>query len=178
MSWSDRRIRKSIAALALGALVAATAGCTVQPLYGGGAAGPVSSQLASVSIAPVATRQALEVRNHLIFLLGGGNGQPASPAYVLDMEVDSRTSETAIIQIGSDNEPSAGTVIMSAEYRLRDVASEEIVASGRRTASASYDRTRQEFANQRAERDAENRAARELAEMLRLALAQDLSRRQ
>jgi LPS-assembly lipoprotein len=174
MSWPD--LRRSLIAAAAGFLLAGLAACTVQPLHGGGPAGPVSSQLSAIHVSPVDTRQALEVRNHLIFLLGGGAGQPASPAWKLDLDVHSRVSETALIQIGKDNEPSAGTVILSANWRLRDAASGETVASGRRVAQASYDRMRQEFANVRAVRDAENRAARELAEMLRLALAQEVAR--
>lgn len=176
MSWSDRSLRTSLGAMALGAILLAAGGCTVQPLHGGGASGPVSSELASISVNPVTTRQALEVRNHLILLLGGGMGQPANPAYQLELDVDSRTAQTAYIQVGSDNEPSAGTVTMAGNYLLRDAGSGDIVASGQRVASASFDRVRQEYANLRAERDAENRAARELAEMLRLALAQQVAR--
>lgn len=176
MSWSDRPVRKSLGMLSLGAVLLAASACTVQPLHGGGASGPVSSELASINVTPVKTRQALEVRNHLIFLLGGGKGQPPNPAYLLDLDVESRTSQTAYIQVGADNEPSAGTVTMAGNYLLRDAGSGDIVASGQRIASASFDRFRQEYANLRAERDAENRAARELAEMLRLALAQQVAR--
>ena len=50
------------------------------------------------------------------------------------------------------------------------------MSTGRRQIASSYDIPRQEFAAVRAERDAENRAARELAELLRLALAQDLEK--
>ena len=42
---------------------------------------------------------------------------------------------------------------------------------GTRQVTASFDRSRQYFARLRAERDAEDRAARELAEALRLAVA-------
>jgi LPS-assembly lipoprotein len=50
------------------------------------------------------------------------------------------------------------------------------VASGRRQITSQYDIPNQEFAAYRAQRDAENRAARELAELVRLAVAQDLAR--
>ena len=153
------------------------AACSVQPLHGSRGAADGLGDLGAIEIAEVHSRHALEVRNHLIFLLGGGAGQPAGAAYGLDLSVDSRIIDSATIQVAADNEPSAGTVVMTGEYLLRDRSTGEVVASGRRSASASYDRTRQEFANLRAVRDAENRAARELAEMLRLALAQDLKRR-
>jgi len=168
-------VRRIALWIALGGAMLAAA-CSVQPLHGSRGAADGLGDLGAIEIAEVHSRHALEVRNHLIFLLGGGAGQPGAPAYHLDLDVDSRVSETAIVQIGADNEPSAGTVIRGASYRLRDAISSEVIASGRRTASASFDRTRQEFANQRAVRDAENRAARELAEMLRLALAQNLAR--
>ncbi len=50
------------------------------------------------------------------------------------------------------------------------------VASGKRMVTASFDRPAQQYAVLRAESDAENRAARELADMLKLALAADLSK--
>jgi LPS-assembly lipoprotein len=163
----------------LAVLLVAAGGCTVRPLYGDagiGETGGTAAMLASVEVAAVETRQALEARNHLIFLLGRGAGQPTEPAYVLDLGITSETSRAATVQITRDNEPSAGTVTLTSDYVLTDAASEEVLATGRRVASASFDRTRQEFANLRAERDAENRAARELAEMLRLALVHDLGR--
>ena len=50
----------------------------------------------------------------------------------------------------------------------------QAVSTGTRQIAASYDAPRQEYANLRAQRDAEDRAARELAELVRLAVAQDL----
>lgn len=171
-------LRRILAGAVLATGLASFAGCTVQPLYGGGpaAGGSMVSRLSSVDVAEVDTRQALEVRNQLIYLLSGGTGRPVNPSHVVDLGISSRTTNAATVQIATDNEPSAGTVTMTSDYVLRALATDEIVASGRRMAAASFDRTRQQFGNLRAERDAENRAARELAEMLRLALAQDLSR--
>ena len=70
-----------------------------------------------------------------------------------------------------------GTVTLTAFYTLTDAATGKKVSTGRRSISSSYDHPRQEFAADRAQRDAEDRAARELAELLRLALAQDLAKR-
>lgn len=167
-----------IAILALAAGLAVVTACTVRPLYGTGGVAADSSDtgLSLIEVAPVETRQALQVRNHLIFLLGGGAGQPANPAYRLQLGVSSVTTGAAKVQIANDNEPSAGTVTMTSAYILTDAGSGDIVASGKRIASASFDRFRQEYANLRAERDAEDRAARELAEMLRLALIHDMQR--
>lgn len=164
------------AALVAVALLAINA-CTVRPLHGDAVVAggdTMTAALSAVEVKPVDTRQALEVRNHLIFLLTRGTGQPASPRWLMDLRVTSRTASTATVQIATDNEPSAGTVTMTASYSVTDVASGEVVSKGKRVTTASFDRLRQEFATMRAERDAENRAARELAELLRLALVHDL----
>ncbi len=181
MSSSERSpIWTRIAGVTVVSLALAfTSACTVRPLYGD--AGVASGQgtaatLASIEVNPVNTRQALEVRNHLIFLLTGGGGRAASASMLLDLDVTSKTASAATVQIATDNEPSAGIVTMTAEYRLSDVATGEVISTGERAISSSFDRLRQEFATMRAERDAENRAARELAELLRLAVAQDLER--
>lgn len=167
----------SAALVAMGLLSAGA--CTVRPLHG--EAGVTDGQgasaaLSSIEVMPVPTRQALEVRNHLIFLLSGGAGQPANPEFRLSLAVKSVTESAATIQIARDNEPSAGTVRMTASYLLTNTETGEVFSSGKRSTSASYDELRQEFATLRAERDAENRAARELAELLRLALVHDMSR--
>ena len=175
-----RRCGKLFGAALLSAALALAGGCTVRPLYGNSDAGAgqgTAAALSAIEVKPAETRQALEVRNHLIFLLSGGAGQPANPAMVLDLDVISETSDAATVQIATDNEPSAGVVTMTARYLLLDASTGNIVTLGERSTSSSFDRLRQEFATLRAERDAENRAARELAELLRLAIAQDLKRR-
>ena len=64
--------------------LAVVAGCTVRPLYGDvtSATGPqafASARLESIEIAPVDDRVGQEVRNHLIFLLGGGRASRHRP---------------------------------------------------------------------------------------------------
>ncbi|MCT8988686.1 LPS assembly lipoprotein LptE [Chelativorans sp. SCAU2101] len=155
------------------------AGCTVRPLLGtepGEAGEEIASTLSSVSVKPVDTREAQEVRNHLIFLFQGGDPQPADPTHTLDLAVSRRVTSAVQVQRGNENEPTAGTVTLIGQYRLTDAATGEVVAQGRREVSAGFDRPRQEYAVLRAQRDAEDRAARELAELIRLAVAQDLAR--
>lgn len=161
-------------AMAMGGLAA----CTVQPLYGSGgpALGAPSDTLPAISVEPVNTREAQQVRNHLIFLLNGGAGEPASPAYRLRLSIAKRTVAAATVQptTATEREPTAGRVIMTASYVLTDMATGAPVGRGTRQAFASFDRPQQEFARLRAERDGEDRAARELAEILRLTVAQEL----
>ena len=163
------------------AMLSAVTACTVTPLYQSqtaqtGFAAQTADRLALISVDEVATREAQQVRNHLIFLLGGGAGKPANPQYNLKINVSSGETSVATIQIPTENDgrPSAGAMIVSASYTLKDIQTGENVVSGSRSVTAAFDRPRQEFAVYRARRDAEDRAARELAEFIRLALAQKL----
>jgi LPS-assembly lipoprotein len=173
--------RRAACAAALMGLAAIGGGCTVQPLYSQAvpvsAYGDMAATLATISVDPVSTREALEVRNQLIFLLSGGQGNPAQPAYALNLVVTSSSSAAASIQVSTtEQSPTSSLLNMNAYYRLRDLATGKVVATGSRQISAAYDVPRQQYAALRAERDAQDRAAREIAEQLRLAVAQDLSR--
>lgn len=173
--------------IAIVAMAVAVAGCTVQPLYSGGGAGGIGagvtpdmrSKLASVSIEPANDIFQQAVRNRLIFLLGGGAGEPQYPAYKLRMGLNKSTVDAVVVDVGERTDrtgrPSAGSVRASSDYVLLDNQGKP-VARGKRTVFASFDRPRQEFANLRAERDAQKRAADELAEQIFLSLAQDLSK--
>lgn len=178
---ASRRLVLLAAVLGIGL---AAAGCTVRPLYStasiGGPLTGDAAKLASIGVKPVDTRYAQQVRNQLIFLLGGGAGEPAKPAYELAMKVTSQTTSAAYVPVTGnpyDNAgvPTAGTVTLTAQYTLTDTTTSKTVASGRRNAIASFDRPRQQYATVTAENDAQDRAARELAEQLHLAIAQDLS---
>jgi len=183
MSLPERTKRHAPAAIALLLAAAVATGCQVRPLYSEGPAAAdgsstsTSAELASIAVKPVQTRYAQEVRNRLIFLLSGGAGQTASPRYSLTLFVTEVKESAATIQVATEDEPTAGTLTMVAGYALTDATTGQAVSTGTRRISSSYDIPRQEFAAERAVRDAENRAARELAELVHLAVAQDLARR-
>jgi LPS-assembly lipoprotein len=165
-----------VLAVLCGALATA---CTVQPLYapGAGLESGTRSGLQSVSIAAANNRVAIEVRNHLIFLLNGGSGQPANPLYELSLKADPQLKSALIYQTpGRDGEPTSRTVTVAASYVLRKTEGDAVISTRRASASASFDVSQQEFANLRAKRDAENRAASEVAEMLRALIAADIAR--
>jgi LPS-assembly lipoprotein len=159
---------------ALVVVLMSASGCTWQPLYSSG--GQVDQNLATsalsqVSVGPVETRQGQQVRNHLIFLLQGGRDQ-AETRYRLQMRITDNRNEYAAVEGIRDF--TAGSITITASYDLIDITTNTRVSGGSRFATATYDRTSQNFANERAARDAENRAARELAEQIRLAIAADL----
>lgn len=186
MSSPERKLNpvKKGARLGLALLASAMVlqACTVRPLYynppAGSGTASMASRMSSIGIKPAPTRQGQEVRNHLIFLMYGGAAAPSSPEYSLDLNVASIVEVSATTQVTTlDNEPTASTVTMTGSYALKKAKTGEVVATGRREVTASYDVPRQEYAALRAQRDAENRSARELAEMLNLAIAADISRK-
>ena len=177
-SRSLARATAIVASLAVGLVASA---CTVRPLYSNavvpGASAPIAAQLGSVSVKPVGTREAQEVRNQLIFLLAGGQGNPDAAAYTLDLRVTSFSSAAAVIQVSTTTQsPTSSLLTMNGYYTLTESATGKVVGNGNRSVSAAHDVPQQQFAALRSQRDAENRAARELAELLHLAIAQDLAR--
>ena len=179
MSLSDHKL--FVRAGILLALAVGMAGCQVRPLYSDAASvtspGVANAALGSIGINEPKDRVSQEVRNQLIFGLTGGAGEPASPAYMLDLGVTKRTVGVANAPVvaATENQPTAGNMVLTSLYSLKDMTGKE-VASGKRMVTASFDRPAQQYAVLRAERDAENRAARELADMLKLALAAELSK--
>lgn len=143
--------------------------CQVQPLYG--KAG-ITGELASVGISEPKNRPEQAVRNQLIFLLAGGAGEPANPVYQLELHVSS--SNTNYLSQISSNLPQPGRVTLIAAYTL--TRGGQLVKKGTQRMDAQLDYTSQQFAQIRAIRDAEDRAARELAEVIKLDIAVALSK--
>ncbi len=81
-----------------------------------------------------------QVRNHLIFLFNKGAGQPAAAAYTLTLVVTAVHESAAVVQVGDDNEPTAGTVTLTAHYSLAGTSSAEVIASGKRQITSSVRR--------------------------------------
>ncbi|WP_350335729.1 LPS assembly lipoprotein LptE [Coralliovum pocilloporae] len=170
----SRLIRTSGFAL-LASLSIGLAGCQVQPLYSSSGtsfssveAGTTSAELASIDVEKAEDRVELETRNALIFSLTGGDA-PLDRRYTLQYRV-----QTTIANVGFDpnlSRQTAEQVTAYASFRLYDVTTGERLFQGKSTALASYDRSNQRFANVRARRDAENRAAKEIADDIRIKLA-------
>jgi LPS-assembly lipoprotein len=176
-----RRGGARLGLLALFAALALGSACTVRPLYsdaGLETSGVLATTagLKSISIDPVNSRYGQQLRNDLIFLLNGGAGQPDDPKYGMTLSATVLVVNEVRVQVDNENRPTAGTLHMTGSYVLTDLATAKPVASGSRSIQASFDQPSQEFANLRARRDAEDRAARELAELLRLDIAQRLEK--
>src|SRR5262245_61141781 len=134
MSWSERGRRaltaapKLSVAVLLAAGIAVASGCTVQPLYSTSPIetspvhGSIGAELSTIATKPASNRVAQQVRNQLVFLFGGGKGEPAEPRYTLDLAVAWASESTANIQINKQNEPTAAILTATAAYRLIDAS--------------------------------------------------------
>jgi LPS-assembly lipoprotein len=172
MSLSEKAQRYA-QLLAVGTFVA-LAGCQVKPLYSEGSQGNPAKALASIEISDADHRVEQEVRNALVFLTSGGAGEPANPEYRLALNV---TSEVMGVLYDQESDTAgAGRAIVRADYNLTRADTGETVRSGNRSAVALVDFPEQEFAKVRATRDAEKRAATELAEIIRADIAAALGR--
>lgn len=177
MSLPDPTRRRLFLALAGAAGAALLPGCTARPLYAtGGVEAGTASARPDIIVKPATSRVELEMRNHLVYLLTGGGPEPTEAAYTFQATVFTVDTPTVTVQRTIDAEPSSGQVIVVARYSIIDNKTGAAVAAGARSTVASYDAPRQVYASVRASRDAENRAARELAETLRVVIAQELIR--
>ena len=181
-SSAPRLVRKFAGpALAL-ALAGLTAGC-FQPMYGSAGGSPgvpssnVADKMAAVEVMPISAtngtplaRIAVGVRNDLIFGLTGGG--PAGPStYKLKVWLAASTRQV-IVDINSAR-PEIQNYGLNATYQLVDGATERVIFTSSTFARVSYNipGQQQRFAGDRGLRDAENRAATEIAENIRTRLA-------
>lgn len=164
------RLAKVLAGVAL---IGALAGCQVRPLYS--TPSGTEGKLASISLSEAGDRVEQQVRNDLIFLFAGGAGETQNAVYHLEMDVTSKT--VGVLNDVRTDTARSGRVTVTADYNLTKSDSGETIASGKRSAVAMVDFPSQEFAKLRAIRDAENRGARELAELIRADVASALARR-
>ncbi|WP_181705107.1 LPS assembly lipoprotein LptE [Chthonobacter rhizosphaerae] len=178
MSSPDRRpVRPGLAGgFALVAIAAALVlpGCQVRPLYATAPAGsPVVADLTAIGVEPLKDRLGQSLVNELIFALRGGAAL-TDPRYRLRLIVTSRRSELGIQEF--EDVPRSNLIAVTASYTLTETITGRVVTTGTTYTTASYDFSSQRFANLRAERDAEDRAAKAAAEDIRTRLATVLAR--
>jgi LPS-assembly lipoprotein len=176
MSLASTRIAARLIAVA--ALAALTAGC-FQPMYAEHADGTpaLREKLMGVEIPPVdkpnASRDArigVEIRNALAFkLYGNATGMPPTHRLVLRFN----TSRSSLIIDPNTALPSSENVGIDAQYNLIEIATNKSVMTGSTFSRVSYDLpgSYQRFSRSRAFRDAEDRAAQEIAENIQTRLA-------
>src|SRR3954447_3609463 len=164
--------------LVVAALGALTAGC-FQPMYAAHTDGTpaLREKLMGVDLPPVDkpngsrdARLGVEIRNALAFkLYGGATGMPPTHKLVIRFN----TSRSSLILNPATALPSIENYGIDTQYNLIEIVSNKSVMTGSTFSRVSYDipGQLQRFARQRAFRDAEDRAAQEIAENIQTRLA-------
>ena len=171
--FEARRSRSSRSVALLAVLAFGLSAC-FRPLHGPTASGAsMQDVLAAIDVQPVAAPLGQErlthyLRSELVFDLDG-SGQPRPKRYKLAIGAAERVA-TPIVDTVTGRAQSA-TLIADATYSLTTIDGGRVIASGKATASASYDRYPQRFTNVRASRDAEIRLAKLLSEQIRTRLS-------
>jgi LPS-assembly lipoprotein len=172
------RFRIAARLLAVAALAALTAGC-FQPMYAEHTDGTpgLRDKLMGVEIPPVdkpnaspEARIGVAIRNALAFkLYGNATGSP--PTHRLEMKF--QTSRSSLIVDPNTGLPTSENVGIDVQFNLIDNTTNKSVMTGTTFARTSYDipGSYQRFARQRAFRDAEDRAAQQIAENIGTRLA-------
>ncbi|HZP09761.1 LPS assembly lipoprotein LptE [Methyloceanibacter sp.] len=160
-------------AVALCAAAATLGGCGFQPLYGGTTASGarLTEVMAGIDVNPIPGRVGQRVRNELIFENTGG-GTPGPQRYRLEIAIRESVTDQ-LVQITGD---ATGQVYqLNATYKLIDSTNGTVVLAGTAISRAPYNRFQEIFANVRARYDAENRAARTVAESIKTRIASYLA---
>ena len=176
MSLASLRIVARL--LAVVVLAGLTAGC-FQPMYAEHADGTpgLRDKLLGVELPPVdkpnaspEARIGVEIRNALAFKLYG-NATGTAPTHRLVLRFS--TSRSSLIVDPNTGLPTSENLGIDAQYNLIDIASNKSVMTGTTFSRVTYDMpgSYQRFARSRAIRDAEDRAAQEIAENIQTRLA-------
>lgn len=158
-----------VAAMLIAAAVSLTA-CGFQPLYGTTAGGSrLGAVMAGVEVTPIPGRVGQKLRNELIFENTGG-GEAGPTGYKLDIVI----KENVINELVKISGDAKGQVYqLDATFKL--MKGGKTILEGKATSRATYERVETIFSNVRARVDAENRAARTVAESIKVRLAAYLS---
>ena len=172
------RTRIALRLVAVLALAATTAGC-FQPMYAEHTDGSpdLREKLLGVEVPPVdksnsspEARVGVEIRNALAFkLYGNATGMPPTHKLILRFSA-SRSSMIVDVNTGLPTSENYG---LDAQYNLIEIATNRSVMTGTTFSRVSYDipGSIQRYARSRAFRDAEDRAANEIAENIQTRLA-------
>ncbi len=176
--WSAKS-RIAVRLLAVAALAGLTAGC-FQPMYAerGDGSPALREKLMGVELPPVETKSnasreariGVEIRNALAFkLYGQATGMPPTHKLVLKFA----TSRSSLMLDPATALPSSENYGIDAQFNLVELATNKSVMTGSTFSRVSYDipGQMQRFARARAFRDAEDRAAQEIAENIQTRIA-------
>jgi len=147
-------------------ILAALAGCGLEPVYSGGSSSVSAKMLTDIAIAPIPDRAGFLVRHELEQRFG----EPvAAPRYRLEVELDDQ-----IIAFGvrGDNSSTRERRILRARYRLVVIATNNVVVDATAGSDAGIDRVSSNYAVVAAETTALERLSVDIANQITARLAQ------
>ncbi|MCA3561722.1 MAG: hypothetical protein IOC82_11915 [Aestuariivirga sp.] len=157
----------TVAALAL-------AGCGYRPMYASSAGNPgVAGSLMAISIPEASDRTGQLIRNELISSMQTGKGE--EERYLLNL-----TTTLADNEVIQNKQPNVTrqAILITTNYELVDRTTGKVVTKGTTFSRVPYDVVRQPFADLQAQRDATERAAREVGGDVRTRLAAFFAKQQ
>lgn len=169
-------IRKSLSRLVAPVLLAALLGGCIQPVHAPNLinGSSTAAQLSQVTVDRIEGYLGYQLKSELDFLLTGGTAPTRNSRYLL--KIKTQQSKASSIIDASTGRAQIATLQIEAVYVLLDQQQGgKIRTSGKTFASASFDRSQLRFATLRAERDAEEKVAKSLAERLRIIITTALA---
>lgn len=164
-----------VAVLTVALSAAMLSGCGFQPLYGPTASGSrLNDAMKAVDVVTIPGRVGQRIRNELIYGTTDG-GDARAPLYRLEIAVQESLRN---LLINKQGDPQGQVVELNAKFKLVRLGDNAVVFDGFSTSSASFDRAGTDgsvFADVRARRDAEDRAARTISDNIKTRLAAYLS---
>lgn len=189
MSWSRRDVlRVGTAGLTLLAAAPLLAACGWKPMYGNASTTPSGNGTVDANLAAISVKEPIWERNAAPFgdqasagrakydartgqilhnaLRDGFNpyGQPSTPAYNLTIELSEKITATVTADSGDARRED---LLLSANYLLVDSKGKELLHEKARSILA-YTILREPYQDLIARNDARDRAARQLAEQIKL----------
>jgi LPS-assembly lipoprotein len=154
------------------ALAACSDGSGFRPLYGTTPSGAgLQERLAQLEVATIPGRVGQRIRNDLIFQASGG-GELAPPVYRLEVSITESLLST-LVKI--DGDALSQVYTLQANFKLINLKTKQVVLTGSSNGRAGFERFQSIYSNVRARDDAENRAARTVADDLKTRVAIYLS---
>jgi LPS-assembly lipoprotein len=165
---------KYAAVVLLGLLLS---GCGFRPLYAvpDTPGGSMQATLRSIYVEPVPERLGYQLRNRMIDVLDG-RGQPGGARYALKLTLTTKSEA-----IGVQSQTTSGGITQTAitryndtltvNYELSDARSGAVVTKGVETGLSAYNVLNSPYATLAVQQDADRRAAEDIADRIRIALA-------
>jgi LPS-assembly lipoprotein len=150
--------------LAVAPALAACSGGGFQPLYGTTPSGAgLQERLAQLDVATIPGRVGQRIRNDLIFQASGG-GELLPPTHRLEVSITESVLSTLV---KPDGDALSQIYSLQANFKLIDIKTKQVVLTGSSNGRAGFERFQSIYSNVRARDDAENRAARTVADDLK-----------